>query len=164
MDEKRIELKELKGNAIRCMIPFGDSEETKYIQVYNIIGDRRGEILSDLNELVNEDKDLTEYIINSYYTNLIMEFTDIKIDETDITEILMNPTLEFQILKHELDDMIYELQYEDLCKKISQSRLLILNGMKDQIDFEFGAYVKSLENQSNRINEILKEDVNNELQ
>lgn len=158
MEDKRVSLNELKGDTLRCVIPFKDDNVVKQIEVYNIVGDRREQILEKLNELANEKEELTEYIVDSYYTDLIMEFTDLKIDETSISEILVSPKLEFQILKHELDEMIYELQYEDLCKKINQSKLLILNGMKEQIDFEFGAYVKSLENQAERLNKSMKED------
>lgn len=140
MEDNRVELKELKRDLVRCVIPYKDGDKEKQIEVYNIIGDRRFQILDELKEVLDYNEDEAQLANNFYYTTLIMEFTDLKVDETDINEILINPKFEFQILMHELDEMLYEIQYEVVCNKIKESRALMLNGMNEQLNNEFREY------------------------
>lgn len=148
-----IELKDLKGGSIRCIIPYKDVEGNKHeIEVYNIIGERRQAILQEITELIGEGQEINERTVDSYYTNLIMEFTNIKIDDTNINTIIANPTLEWQILMRELDEMIYEIQYEDICQQITKARVLVLESMKQQIEMELAIQTDYI----NRSNEKLK--------
>ena len=101
MEDNRVELKELKRDLLRCVIPYKDGDKEKQIEVYNIIGDRRFQILDELKEVLDYSEDEAQLANNFYYTTLTMEFTDLKLDETDINEILINPKIEFQILMHE---------------------------------------------------------------
>lgn len=38
---EQVELKELKNDLIRCVIPYKEDDKEKQIEVYNIVGDRR---------------------------------------------------------------------------------------------------------------------------
>ena len=94
-----------------------------------------------------------------------MEFTDIKVDETNINEMLINPTLEFQILRKELDDMIYELQYEFVCSQIRNNRALMIAELTKQSIKEFETVEKfvtrseeMMENITKKKDEEKKED------
>ena len=59
-----VELKELKGGSIRCIIPYKDNEGNKHeIEVYNIIGDRRKQILEEITELIGGTKDASGKIV-----------------------------------------------------------------------------------------------------
>ena len=130
-----VELKELKGGSIRCIIPYKDNEGNKHeIEVYNIIGDRRKQILEEITELIGDVENIDERTVDSYYTDLIMEFTNVKVDDTNINDIIANPTLEWNILIHELNEMVYELQYEEVCNQVIQARTLVLESMKQQIE------------------------------
>lgn len=154
MEDNRVELKELKNNIIRCIIPYKDVEgNNKQIEVYNIIGERRKQILGKLEEIVQVEEGQEEIAIHDYYMELISEFSDIKLDETDINEILLNPTLEFQILRKEIDDMIYELQYELVCEQIKINRALIINDMNQQSLKEFKAHEDFIESSDKMIME-----------
>ena len=153
MEDKRVKLNELKHGTIRCVIPYKDNNgKEKQIEVYSIEGERRKQVLENLNDIVNKVNDYGELALDDYYAELISEFTDIKLDKTNIVEIIKNPSLPFLILKQELDSMIYELQYEHMCELIAQSRLLMITGMEKQMEKELEVFTKQIENSNKMIN------------
>ena len=149
----RVKLNELKGDLVRCIIPYKDNEgKEKQIEVYNIEGERRKQVLEKLNEIVDKVNDFGELALDDYYAEIIMEFTDIELDKTSIIEIMKNPKLEWLILKQELDSMIYELQYEHMSELIAQSRLLTITGLEKQMEKELEVFTKQIENSNKMIN------------
>ena len=153
MEDKRVKLNELKGDLVRCIIPYKTNDgKEKQIEVYSIEGERRKQVLENLNEIVNKVNDYGELALDDYYAELISEFTDIKLDKTNIVEIIKNPSLPFLILKQELDSMIYELQYEYMSELIAQSRLLMITGMEKQMEKELEVFTKQIENSNKMIN------------
>ena len=153
MEDKRVKLNELKGSLIRCIIPYKTNDgKEKQIEVYNIEGERRKQVLENLNDIVNKVNDYGELALDDYYAELISEFTDIKLDKTNIVEIIKNPSLPFLILKQELDSMIYELQYEYMSELIAQSRLLMITGMEKQMEKELEVFTKQIENSNKMMN------------
>ena len=153
MEDKRVKLNELKHGTIRCVIPYKDNNgKEKQIEVYSIEGERRKQVLENLNDIVNKVNDYGELALDDYYAELISEFTDIKLDKTNIVEIIKNPSLPFLILKQEMDSMIYELQYEHMCELIAQSRLLMITGMEKQMEKELEVFTKQIENSNKMIN------------
>ena len=153
MEDKRVKLNELKHGTIRCVIPYKDNNgKEKQIEVYSIEGERRKQVLENLNDIVNKVNDYGELALDDYYAELISEFTDIKLDKTNIVEIIKNPSLPFLVLKQEMDSMIYELQYEHMCELIAQSRLLMITGMEKQMKKELEVFTKQIENSNKMIN------------
>ena len=153
MEDKRVKLNELKGDLVRCIIPYKDNNgKEKQIEVYSIEGERRKQVLENLNDIVNKVNDYGELALDDYYAELISEFTDIKLDKTNIVEIIKNPSLPFLILKQELDSMIYELQYEYMSELIAQSRLLMITGLEKQMEKELEVFTKQIENSNKMIN------------
>ena len=153
MEDKRVKLNELKGDLVRCIIPYKDNEgKEKQIEVYNIEGERRKQVLEKLNEIVDKVNQYGELALDDYYAELIMEFTDIELDKTNIVEIMKNPRLEWLVLQKELNDMIYELQYEKMCEIINQSRLLTITGLEKQMEKELEVFTKQIENSNKMIN------------
>ena len=149
----RVKLNELKGDLVRCIIPYKDNEgKEKQIEVYNIEGERRKQVLEKLNEIVDKVNQYGELALDDYYAELISEFTDVELDKTNIVEIRKNPSLPFLILKQELDSMIYELQYEYMSELIAQSRLLMITGMEKQMEKELEVFTKQIENSNKMIN------------
>ena len=153
MEDKRVKLNELKGDLVRCIIPYKDNEgKEKQIEVYNIEGERRKQVLEKLNEIVDKVNDFGELALDDYYAELISEFTDVELDKTNIVEIMKNPRLEWLVLQKELNDMIYELQYENMCEIINQSRLLTITGLEKQMEKELEVFTKQIENSNKMIN------------
>ena len=149
----RVKLNELKGDLVRCIIPYKDNEgKEKQIEVYNIEGERRKQVLEKLNEIVDKVNDFGELALDDYYAELISEFTDVELDKTNIVEIMKNPRLEWLVLQKELNDMIYELQYEKMCEIINQSRLLTITGLEKQMEKEVEVFTKQIENSNKMIN------------
>lgn len=149
----RVKLNELKGGLVRCIIPYKDNEgKEKQIEVYNIEGERRKQVLEKLNEIADKVNQYGELALDDYYAELIMEFTDVELDKTNIVEIMKNPRLEWLVLQKELNDMIYELQYEQMCEVIAQSRLLMITGMEKQMEKELEVFTKQIENSNKMIN------------
>ena len=149
----RVKLNELKGGLIRCIIPYKTNDgKEKQIEVYNIEGERRKQVLEKLNEMTDKVNDFGELALDDYYAELISEFTDVELDKTNIVEIIKNPSLPFLILKQELDSMIYELQYEYMSELIAQSRLLMITGMEKQMEKELEVFTKQIENSNKMIN------------
>ena len=149
----RVKLNELKGDLVRCIIPYKDNEgKEKQIEVYNIEGERRKQVLKKLNEIADKVNQYGELALDDYYAELIMEFTDVELDKTNIVEIMKNPKLEWLVLQKELNDMIYELQYEQMSELIAQSRLLTIAGMEKQMEKELEVFNKQIENSNKMIN------------
>ena len=149
----RVKLNELKGDLVRCVIPYKTNDgKDKQIEVYNIEGERRKQVLEKLNEIADKVNQYGELALDDYYAELIMEFTDIELDKTNIVEIMKNPRLEWLVLQKELNDMIYELQYEKMCEIINQSRLLTITGLEKQMEKELEVFTKQIENSNKMIN------------
>ena len=149
----RVKLNELKGDLVRSIIPYKDNDgKEKQIEVYNIEGERRKQVLEKLNKIVDKVNDFGELALDDYYAEIIMEFTDVELDKTSIIEIMKNPKLEWLILKQEMDSMIYELQYEHMSELIAQSRLLMITGMEKQMEKELEVFTKQIENSNKMIN------------
>ena len=149
----RVKLNELKEGLIRCIIPYKSNDgKEKQIEVYNIEGERRKQVLEKLNEIADKVNDFGELALDDYYAELISEFTDIELDKTNIVEIMKNPRLEWLVLQKELNDMIYELQYEKMCEIINQSRLLTITGLEKQMEKELEVFTKQIENSNKMIN------------
>ena len=149
----RVKLNELKGDLVRCIIPYKTNDgKEKQIEVYNIEGERRKQVLEKLNKIVDKVNDFGELALDDYYAELIMEFTDVELDKTNIVEIMKNPKLEWLVLQKELNDMIYELQYEKMCEIINQSRLLMITGLEKQMEKELEVFNKQIENSNKMIN------------
>ena len=149
----RVKLNELKGDLVRCVIPYKTNDgKEKQIEVYNIEGERRKQVLEKLNEIADKVNDFGELALDDYYAELISEFTDVELDKTNIVEIMKNPRLEWLVLMNELNNMVYELQYEQMCEIVSNSRLLMITGMEKQMEKELEVFNKQIENSNKMIN------------
>ena len=157
---ERARLSELKQGVVRCVIPYKDVEgKDKQIEVYNIVGDRRAQILDRLAEIADAEEGQMEYTINSYYMDLISEFTDLKIEaEDDIIEMLNNPSLAMLILKNELDEMVYELQIERFYNNATINRSLVLAQLNEQIKKENDAMDRFIKSSDDMIKNVFGEN------
>ena len=157
---ERARLSELKQGVVRCVIPYKDVEgNDKQIEVYNIVGDRRAQILDRLAEIADTEEGQMEYTINSYYMDLISEFTDLKIEaEDDIIEMLNNPSLAMLILKNELDEMVYELQIERFYNNATINRAAILTMLNEQIKKENDAMDRFIKSSDDMIKNVFGEN------
>lgn len=117
---------DLVADDIRCKIKNINKEgEERYITVWNIKGERRVQVLEELQEITQLTEDDVE-IFNRFYTGLILEFTDLVIDTDDVTFLLNDGTLESRMLLQEFNDMLYEIQYEIAMNQLQETRNLAI--------------------------------------
>ncbi len=125
-------ISDLELTEVRCKIEnINKKGEKTYIKVFNILGDRRNEILEELNTMISIHEEVNEETFNNFYIGLIIEFTDIIMDKDDITFMLKEGNLTSKILMQEINDMIYELQYESAMNNLANVRTMSL-GMLTQ--------------------------------
>ena len=125
-------ISDLELTEVRCKIEnINKKGEKTYIKVFNILGDRRNEILEELETIMSIHEEVNEETFNNFYIGLIIEFTDIIMDKDDITFMLKEGNLTSKILMQEINDMIYELQYESAMNNLANVRTMSL-GMLTQ--------------------------------
>lgn len=118
---------DLIADDVRCKIKNVNSKnETTYITIYNIKGNRRVEILNELKELVKDGEIIDIDMFNLFYTSLILEFTDLVLDTEDLTFMLNEGTLTSRTLLQEINDMVYEIQYDCAMNELANVRNLAL--------------------------------------
>jgi hypothetical protein len=128
MGNKYTLVSDLQLNEVRCKIEnFNKKGEKTYITEYNILGEKRMEVLSDLEEIVVNKEEINAQVFSDFYIGLIMEFTDIIMDKDDISFMLNEGNLTSKILMQEINDMIYELQYETAMNNLANVRNITLN-------------------------------------
>ena len=117
---------DLVADDIRCKIKNINKEgQETFITVWNIKGDRRVQVLQELQELtqiVEDDADL----FDKFYTGLILEFTDLVLDTDDILFMINDGSLVSRMLMQEFNDMLYEIQYEIAMNQLQETRNLAI--------------------------------------
>lgn len=120
---------DLKAKEVRCKIKNIDKNgEEVFITVYNIKGERRNEIVQQLESVLNDDKDES---FNMFYLSLMIEFTDLMIDTKDVKFLLDSGNMASQLLLQEFNDMVYELQYQMAMEQLANVRKLALTKIAD---------------------------------
>ena len=139
-------LSDLKADELRCKIKnINKKGETTFIEVYNILGERRGRLLEELTELLN-NSEVNDETFNNFYFNLIIEFTNLVMDVDDVKFLINEGTQVSKVLMQEINDMIYELQYEYAMEQLQVTRNLAL-GMLSQRMLEEMKYAEDRLNQ-----------------
>ena len=129
MDLKRFTLvSELREDEVRCKIKNTNKKgEQSYITVYNILGEKRIEVIKDLEDIVGVGDEVNTEKFNDFYVRLIVEFTDLIMDTEDILFLLSEGNLTSKILMQEINDMVYELQYEKAMENLANIRTMTIN-------------------------------------
>lgn len=120
-------ISELQLEKVRCKIEnINKKGEKTYITVFNILGERRMEVLEELKLITGDKEQVDVEVFNNFYIGLILEFTDIIMDKEDITFMINEGNLTSKILLQEINDIIYELQFEDAMNNLANARTLTL--------------------------------------
>lgn len=135
-----VQLKDLKLDKIRKEIKLEDN----YIKVFNAIGDKREELLSELFRSSEEcrEEDFAEH----WYKYLIKNFTNVKIDKVKINTLFKSPKVEFLLLKRTLDEMVNEV-YLDMV-------LAQIDNLEQQ---KISAHIEEIDKRAKELNEIAQE-------
>ena len=160
MENKYTLLSDLRLEEVRCKIEnINKKGEKTYITVYNILGEKRAEVLRDLEEIISINEEINAQVFNDFYIGLIIEFTNIIMDKDDITFMLSEGNLTSKILMQEINDMIYELQYESAMNNLANVRNLTL-GMITQTALQEMQYAEErLKRENERKSKIINHKV-----
>ena len=112
-------LSELKLNKVRKVLDYEVDGVKKHITIYNAIGKKRENLLNMLqvgNKLTDKDK-----AADMIYKSILKELVDIDVDVKNTITLSKAPSIVLLQINHEIDEIIYELQYEFIS---SQMRLL----------------------------------------
>ena len=153
-------ISDLELTEVRCKIEnINKKGEKTYIKVFNILGDRRSEILEELETIMSIHEEVNEETFNNFYIGLIIEFTDIIMDKDDITFMLKEGNLTSKILMQEINDMIYELQYESAMNNLANVRTMSL-GMLTQEALKSMKYTElRITKENERVERLVKHKV-----
>ena len=117
---------DLIADDIRCKIKNINKEgKETFITVWNIKGDRRVQVLQELQELTQIAEDDAD-LFDKFYTGLILEFTDLVLDTDDILFMINDGSLVSRMLMQEFNDMLYEIQYEIAMNQLQETRNLAI--------------------------------------
>lgn len=119
---------DLKLSDVRCKLRnINDKNEETFITVYNVKGERRHELLKELEEIASEKNDIDMEDFNSFYIALINEFTDLILNTYDLKFLLNETNMTGKKLIQEMNDMIYELQFDSAMNHLASVREMTLS-------------------------------------
>ena len=112
-------LSELKLSKVRKVLDYEVDGVKKQVVIYNAIGKKRENLLNMLqvgNKLTDKNK-----AADMIYKSILKELVDIDVDVKNTLSLAKAPNIILLQINHEIDEIIYELQYEFIS---SQMRLL----------------------------------------
>lgn len=115
----KAKLSELKLNKVRKLLEYEVEGNKKQVTIYNAIGKKRENLLNILktgSQLTDKDK-----AADMLYKSILKELVDLDIDVKNTLPLAKAPNIILLQINHEIDEIIYELQYEFIS---SQMRLL----------------------------------------
>ena len=159
MDLSRFTLiSDLKEEEIRCKIKNTNKEgEQTFITVYNILGEKRVQVMKDLENIVGDGEEINAQKFNEFYLGLIIEFTDLIMDRDDILFLLNEGNLTSKILMQEMNDMVYELQYEKAMENLANIRTMTINMIAQEGLAEMKYLDERLRKQAERGRKLIKQ-------
>ena len=144
-------LSELKLPKVRKVIQFEVDGIKKNITVFNPVGKKRLQLLEILSSVDMLGENGSKDIVDTLYKTLLKELVDIEVDMKKVTTLDKYPSLTLMEMNKEIEEILFELQYEYITNQIRRANNTIITAMS-------GALI----NKTNRLNEIL-EDLNNSI-
>ena len=131
-------LSQLKTERLRNVMEVVIAGKEEVIEIYNPMDDLRNELVQML--LDNEDVEDTE-LGKKLYTKLFNECTNIEVD-TDLDEMLNNPSEIISLVMGELNEIVHELQVQSLSLNIMKTNELIKISLINLISTKVDTYYK----------------------
>lgn len=139
-----IRVSELELPFLRKTIEVERYGEEYVVNIFNILGEKRVELVNFIQEKTTEGKD-NDVIVSELSTRLLEECTDLELDD-DIINVFNSPSIEFITIQSEVSEIIHELQCEAMMSyiaKLNQTEILL--------------YADLAIKKSNRINKIIED-------
>ena len=144
-----IKLSDLKLPKVRKVIEHEVNGEKKIITIFNPTGKKRNLLLQMLSAVDQTDEENTNVIADTLYKSLLRELVDIEVDMKSTLTLDKYPTLALMEMNKELEEIMFELQYEYICEQIRRVNHATITAMSG-----------ILLGKTNKVNELI-ENLNN---
>lgn len=140
-------LSDLKLEKVRKTIKYELGGVEKEIVIYNAIGKKRENLLKILqtgSRLSDKDK-----AADMLYKSILKELVEIDIDVKNTNILLKAPTKTLMELNHEIDEMLFELQYEFITgqmRKLNMTKISTLTALSLERISDMQKDVEKLQN------------------
>ena len=122
-------LSDLKLQKVRKIIQYEINGEKKIITVFNPIGKKRLQLLEMLSSIDKVDTENVNNVADTLYKSLLKELVDIDVDMKKLTTLDKYPSLALMEINKEIDEIIFELQYEYITGQIRKANQTIIAAM-----------------------------------
>ena len=139
-------LSDLKLPKVRKVIQYEVNGEQKIVTVFNPIGKKRVQLLEILSSIDKVGEENINDVADTLYRTLLKELVDIEIDMKKLTTLDKYPSLALMEINKEIDEIIFELQYEYITGQIRRANQTIISAMS-------GVLI----NKTEKINELLED-------
>ena len=141
-------LSDLKLPKVRKVINCEVNGEQKNITVFNPVGKKRVQLLEMLSSIDKVDDSDINKVADTFYKSLLKELVDVEIDMKNTATLDKYPSLAVMEINKELEEIIFELQYEYVSSQIRRVNHTVISTMSGV-----------LMNKTNKLNELI-EDLN----
>ena len=122
-------LSDLKLQKVRKLIQYEINGEKKIITVFNPIGKKRLQLLEMLSSIDKVDTENINNVADILYKSLLKELVDIDVDMKKLTTLDKYPSLPLMEMNKEIEEIIFELQYEYITGQIRKANQTIIAAM-----------------------------------
>ena len=143
-----VKLSDLKLPKVRKVINCEVNGEQKNITVFNPVGKKRVQLLEMLSSIDKVDDSDINKVADTFYKSLLKELVDVEIDMKNTATLDKYPSLAIMEINKELEEIIFELQYEYVSAQIRRVNHTVIATMSGV-----------LMNKTNKLNELI-EDLN----
>ena len=139
-------ISELKLQKVRRVIQYEFNGEKRIITIFNPIGKKRLQLLEMLSSIDKVGEENINDVADTLYRTLLKELVDIEVDMKKLTTLDKYPSLALMEINKEIDEIIFELQYEYITGQIRKANQTIISAMS-------GVLI----NKTEKINELLED-------
>ena len=146
-------LSDLKLPKVRKVIQCEVNNEPKIITVFNPVGKKRLQLIEMLSSVDKINEENIESVAGTLYKTLIKELVDINVDMDNVTTLDEYPSLALMEINKEIEEIIFELQYEYVSSQIRRVNHTIIAAMSGTLMAK-GEQLKGLMEDLNKHNDL----------
>lgn len=122
-------ISELKLQKVRRVIQYEFNGEKRIITIFNPTGKKRLQLLEMLSSIDKVSNENVNDVADTLYRTLLKELVDIEVDMKKLTTLDKYPSLALMEINKEIDEIIFELQYEYITGQIRRANQTIISAM-----------------------------------
>ena len=139
-------LSDLKLPKVRKVIQYEVNGEQKIITIFNPVGKKRIQLIEMLSSVDKVKESDVDNVADILYKSLLKELVDIEVDVKNVTTLEKYPSLALMEMNKELEEIMFELQYEYISGQMRRVNSTIVAAMSS-----------NLLNKTNKLNDLIEE-------